>query len=121
MTRRAISPRFAIRIFEGTRSRDARPTGRRILRAMADPPASPGVQWHIRRFTEIDSTNRYVLDAARAGAPPGLVVVADHQHAGRGRRGRAWTAPPGSSLLVSVLLGPPTAPDQAQLLAMAAG
>ncbi|HEV3449621.1 MAG TPA: biotin--[acetyl-CoA-carboxylase] ligase [Acidimicrobiia bacterium] len=88
---------------------------------MADPPASPGVQWHIRRFTEIDSTNRYVLDAARAGAPPGLVVVADHQHAGRGRRGRAWTAPPGSSLLVSVLLGPPPEPDHAQVLAMAAG
>lgn len=43
---------------------------------------------------------------ARAGAPDGLVVVADHQTAGRGRRGRSWLAPPGSSLLVSVLLRP---------------
>ena len=88
---------------------------------MGDPPASPGVHWHIRRFAEIDSTNRYVLDAARAGEPPGLVVVADHQHAGRGRRGRAWTAPAGSSLLVSVLLAPPPEPEPAHVLTMAAG
>ena len=60
----------------------------------------------MRRFDEIDSTNRYVLDEARAGAAEGLVVVADHQTAGRGRLGRTWTAPAGSSLLVSVLLRP---------------
>jgi BirA family biotin operon repressor/biotin-[acetyl-CoA-carboxylase] ligase len=74
---------------------------------MGDPPASPG-RWRIRRFEDIDSTNRYALDAARAGEPAGLVVVADHQTAGRGRRGRAWTAPAGSSLLVSVLLTRPS-------------
>ncbi len=88
---------------------------------MGAEPASQGVRWRIRRFDEIDSTNRYALDAARDGEPPGLVVVADHQHAGRGRRGRAWTAPPGSSLLVSILLAPPAAPDRVQLLTMAAG
>jgi BirA family biotin operon repressor/biotin-[acetyl-CoA-carboxylase] ligase len=37
--------------------------------------------------------------------------VADHQVAGRGRRGRPWDAPPGSSLLMSVLLRPATAPQ----------
>jgi BirA family biotin operon repressor/biotin-[acetyl-CoA-carboxylase] ligase len=88
---------------------------------MGDPPASRGVHWRIRRFAEIDSTNRYALDAARGGEPPGLVVVADHQHAGRGRRDRVWTAPAGSSLLVSVLLAPPPAPDGVQVLTMAAG
>ena len=46
------------------------------------------------------------LDEARAGAPEGLVVVADFQRHGRGRRGRTWEAEPGSSLLVSVLLRP---------------
>jgi BirA family biotin operon repressor/biotin-[acetyl-CoA-carboxylase] ligase len=60
----------------------------------------------IRWFSEIDSTNRYLIDAARAGAPEGLVVAADHQHAGRGRLGRRWDAPPGRNLLVSILLRP---------------
>jgi BirA family biotin operon repressor/biotin-[acetyl-CoA-carboxylase] ligase len=60
----------------------------------------------VRFFDEIDSTNRYLLDQARLGAPDWVVAVADHQTAGRGRLGRAWTAPPGSSLLLSVLLRP---------------
>jgi len=60
----------------------------------------------VRWFGEIDSTNRYLLDEARQGAPAGLVAVADHQTAGRGRLGRTWVAPPAASLLVSVLLRP---------------
>ena len=64
--------------------------------------------WRVRRFAEIDSTNRYLLDEARGGAAAGLVAVADHQTAGRGRFDRRWEAPPGSSLLVSVLLRPPS-------------
>jgi len=60
----------------------------------------------VRRFESIDSTNRYLLDEARAGAPEGVVAVADHQTAGRGRLGRTWEAPPGANLLVSVLLRP---------------
>jgi BirA family biotin operon repressor/biotin-[acetyl-CoA-carboxylase] ligase len=63
-------------------------------------------RWQVRRFAEIDSTNRYLLDEARGGAGNGLVAVADHQTAGRGRFDRRWEAPPGSSLLVSVLLRP---------------
>jgi BirA family biotin operon repressor/biotin-[acetyl-CoA-carboxylase] ligase len=77
--------------------------------------------WEIRRFDSIDSTNRYLLDEARAGAAEGLVAVADHQSAGRGRRGRAWEAPPGASLLCSVLLRPQLAPERLQVVAMAAG
>ncbi|HLH27362.1 MAG TPA: biotin--[acetyl-CoA-carboxylase] ligase, partial [Acidimicrobiales bacterium] len=60
----------------------------------------------VRRFETIDSTNAYLLEAARAGAPEGVVAVADYQTAGRGRRGRRWAAPPGANLLVSVLLRP---------------
>lgn len=37
----------------------------------------------------------------------GAVAVTDHQTAGRGRMGRAWTTPPDTALLVSVLLRPP--------------
>jgi BirA family biotin operon repressor/biotin-[acetyl-CoA-carboxylase] ligase len=60
----------------------------------------------VRRLATVDSTNRYLLDVARAGAADGVVAVADHQTAGRGRQGRTWEAPPGSNLLVSVLLRP---------------
>lgn len=71
------------------------------------PDAVPGTRFReVRAFAELDSTNRYLLGEARAGAAEGLVVVADFQTGGRGRLGRTWTAPPGSSLLVSVLLRP---------------
>jgi BirA family biotin operon repressor/biotin-[acetyl-CoA-carboxylase] ligase len=69
----------------------------------------------VRRFASIDSTNRYLLDEARAGAPEGVVAVADHQTAGRGRLGRRWEAPPGANLLMSVLLRPALAMDQRHL------
>ncbi len=61
----------------------------------------------VREFDELDSTNRYLLEEARRGGPEGMVAVADHQSAGRGRLGRTWEAPAGSSLLMSVLLRPP--------------
>jgi BirA family biotin operon repressor/biotin-[acetyl-CoA-carboxylase] ligase len=60
----------------------------------------------VRLLDSVDSTNRYARDAAASGTPEGLVVVADHQTAGRGRAGRSWDAPPGSGLLLSVLLRP---------------
>jgi BirA family biotin operon repressor/biotin-[acetyl-CoA-carboxylase] ligase len=69
----------------------------------------------LRHFAEVDSTNRYLLDEARAGAPEGLVAVADHQTAGRGRLGRRWEAPRGSNLLASVLLRPALAVDELHL------
>jgi BirA family transcriptional regulator, biotin operon repressor / biotin---[acetyl-CoA-carboxylase] ligase len=69
----------------------------------------------IRRFASLDSTNRYLLDEARAGAPEGVVAVADHQTAGRGRLGRAWEAPPGAALLCSILLRPELPVDRLHL------
>ena len=98
---------------------------RRILRAVTLPEATPTTSLtvfnDVRWLPEVDSTNRYVMDEARAGTPAGLVVVADHQTAGRGRLGRTWVAPPGASLLVSVLLRPTIAADRRHVLVMAAG
>lgn len=62
--------------------------------------------WDVRRFASIDSTNSWIMDQVRAGAPEGLVAVAAHQSAGRGRLGRAWEAPAGANLLCTVLLRP---------------
>ena len=53
---------------------------------------------------ECESTQLLLLGS---GLPEGAVAVADHQTGGRGRHGRRWSAPAGSSLLVSVLLHPP--------------
>jgi BirA family biotin operon repressor/biotin-[acetyl-CoA-carboxylase] ligase len=59
---------------------------------------------HLRRTT---STNDRARELAAAGAPHGTIVTAGEQSAGRGRQGRAWVAPPGRSLLVSVVVREP--------------
>jgi BirA family transcriptional regulator, biotin operon repressor / biotin---[acetyl-CoA-carboxylase] ligase len=61
----------------------------------------------VRRVEATGSTNSDVMALARDGEGEGLVLVADHQTAGRGRAGRTWTAPPGASLLCTILLRPP--------------
>jgi len=68
---------------------------------------------HLRR---IGSTNDRARVLAAAGAPHGALVTASEQSAGRGRQGRTWAAPPGHSLLCSVLIR-----DPARLLPLAAG
>ncbi len=65
-------------------------------------------------YDEIGSTNDEAVRLARAGAPDGALVIADHQVAGKGRLGRRWFAPPGSALLLTLLLRPPLAPTLAQ-------
>ncbi len=65
-----------------------------------------GGDWDVHWFESIDSTNTYLLNQARAGAAEGMVVVADHQEAGRGRLDRRWESPPGASLLTSILFRP---------------
>jgi BirA family biotin operon repressor/biotin-[acetyl-CoA-carboxylase] ligase len=56
-----------------------------------------------------DSTNSRAYELARAGAPHGTLVSADQQSAGRGRHGRQWSAPPRSSVLISLVLRDPPA------------
>jgi BirA family biotin operon repressor/biotin-[acetyl-CoA-carboxylase] ligase len=51
-----------------------------------------------------DSTNERAKQLAAAGAPHGTLVTAEEQTAGRGRQGRAWTAPPRSAVLMSMVL-----------------
>jgi BirA family biotin operon repressor/biotin-[acetyl-CoA-carboxylase] ligase len=78
-------------------------------------------EWQVRRFEEIDSTNSYLLERARQGEAEGLVAVADHQTAGRGRLDRRWESPPGANLLASVLLRPDCDPDDLHLCTGALG
>lgn len=79
-----------------------------------------GGRWNaFEHRPETTSTNDVVVARAQQGAPPGLVVVADRQTAGRGRHGRGWEDRPGGSLLSSELVLPP--PQQATLLPLAVG
>jgi BirA family biotin operon repressor/biotin-[acetyl-CoA-carboxylase] ligase len=81
-----------------------------------------GTRFHdVHWFEIVDSTNRYLLQRAAQGAAAGEVAVADEQSAGRGRLGRAWVAPPGSALLVSVLLRPAVTAERVHLVTLAAG
>ncbi|MCE5259051.1 MAG: biotin--[acetyl-CoA-carboxylase] ligase [Chloroflexi bacterium] len=69
-------------------------------------------------YRSIDSTNTRAAALARQGAPDGALVLAEEQTAGRGRLGRSWLAPAGSSLLFSLVLRPNLQPAEMQRLAM---
>lgn len=81
-----------------------------MVSRVAGPSANS--PFRILRVPVTGSTNADLLARARAGEPAGLVLLADHQTAGRGRLDRRWEAPPGANLLVSVLLRPPRPVDR---------
>ena len=74
----------------------------------------------VRWVPETGSTNADLLALAAEGAPDGVVLVADHQTAGRGRMGRTWEAPSGTSLLCSTLLRPELPLGLVHLVSLAA-
>ena len=55
---------------------------------------------------ETDSTNEWAKRLSQEGAPHGTLAVAEFQSAGKGRLGRRWQAPEGSSVMMSLLLKP---------------
>jgi len=74
----------------------------------------------LRHEPQMDSTNRVARDMARAGSPHGSLAVCDDQTAGRGRMQRQWETPAGQALTQSMVLRPKLAPEQAQLITLAA-
>ena len=76
-----------------------------------------GSHWQVRLHSAAESTN------ALAAAEPerGLVVVADHQTAGRGRLGREWTTPPGAALTFSAVVDPVVDDEWWPLVPLVAG
>lgn len=82
--------------------------------------AAAGAGSRLRLAESVDSTNRWAMTEADAGAPHLTWFAADTQTAGRGRLGRAWVSPPGKNLYVSCVLRPDLAPAQAPLAGLAA-
>ncbi|MFC6014934.1 biotin--[acetyl-CoA-carboxylase] ligase [Plantactinospora solaniradicis] len=76
---------------------------RRLERALITPD---GLWKRLVLRVETGSTNADAAEAARSGEPEGLVMVAERQTAGRGRRGRSWESPARAGIAVSVLLRP---------------
>ncbi|HEV8392014.1 MAG TPA: biotin--[acetyl-CoA-carboxylase] ligase [Dongiaceae bacterium] len=75
--------------------------------------------FRIEQVAEIDSTNEACRLRALGGEAAGLVIRADRQTAGRGRRGRAWSSPTGN-LYASLLLRPDRPVSEAAALGFAA-
>jgi BirA family biotin operon repressor/biotin-[acetyl-CoA-carboxylase] ligase len=94
-----------------------------ILSAEAIARARSGVRLGqpVIFFERVGSTNDVAGQQAAAGAPEGLLIVADEQTAGRGRMGRSWWAPKGASLLFSLLLRPAIPAARAGQLTMCLG
>ena len=72
-------------------------------------------------YGSVGSTNDVAHRRAAGGAPEGLLVLAEEQTAGRGRQDHKWWAPPGSSLLMSLLLRPSLPAGGAGQLTMCLG
>ena len=72
----------------------------------------------IVHYETTDSTNAVAKTLAQQGAEEGTLVVAEEQTAGRGRLGRRWVAPRGTSLLFSLIFRPDLAVERVQGLTM---
>jgi len=82
----------------------------------------PGALWReIEVVESTGSTNADLLARALRGEPEGAVLAAEEQRAGRGRMGRAWTAPPRAALTFSVLLRPAVPPARRGWLPLLTG
>ena len=86
------------------------------VRALKRALVEGGLWRDIRVVDETGSTNADVAGLARSGEPEGLVLIAEHQTAGRGRLGREWTAPARSGLAFSMLLRPVGVPAKSWTL-----
>lgn len=89
-----------------------------LVRSLVEGPSPvAGVEWH----DEVASTQLRAQEVARDGVPEIHVVLADVQTAGRGRLGRTWHAPAGTSLLASCVLRPTVRTGSLTLLPLLAG
>lgn len=74
----------------------------------------------VYHFATIGSTQEYAFELAQKGTPEGVLVVAEEQTRGRGRRGRSYFSPSGG-IWFSIVLRPPLSPRLAPVINLAVG
>lgn len=78
-------------------------------------------KWLARRlfcYPQVTSTNTVAKSKMQECGINGLLVVADEQTAGKGRRGRCWQSPPGQAIYMTLALQPTFSPDKASMLTL---
>ena len=69
----------------------------------------------------VDSTNNYAKRLAEDGAVHGTLVVADFQSGGKGRRGKTWVTPRGTTIAMSIVVRPQIRPEKASMFTLVIG
>ena len=92
-----------------------------LAAALAEARPRLGPFADVRYYTDVASTNDLAMQMATRGLAEGTSVVADSQHAGRGRRGRVWFSPPGAGLYLSTIVRPRGHAAALPLVTLAAG
>jgi len=75
---------------------------RESINAMVDEQSKTWVST-LEIHDTLNSTNSYLVEHSQNNAPSGFVCFAEHQTAGKGRRGRQWVSPYGSNIYLSIL------------------
>jgi len=91
-----------------------------VIRDLANAPFRERLA-SVRVFSEIDSTNSYLMQVP--GPAPGKIslAVTGNQTAGRGRHGKVWQSPPGSGLCLSAAYTFASQPENLPALTLALG
>ena len=87
---------------------------------MENKPEKP-IGHKIIRLDQTTSTNTLIMDTPEYLDNHGLVIVADHQTAGKGRIGRKWASIPGAQLQFSVVVHPTLPKEQIPVMSLLVG
>ena len=91
---------------EAVRNKGYRLTGSPDVMSKAEIESLVQTKWagrHVVYYQETDSTNIRARDAGEKGGGHGTLFVAERQTAGKGRRGRGWESPAGTSIYMTLL------------------
>ena len=91
-----------------------------VIRQLAKDPVRERLA-HIKVFSEIDSTNSYLMQMPAPEPGRLSVAVTNNQTAGRGRHGKTWQSPPGSGLCFSAAYTFALQPENLPALTLALG